>query len=112
MVAHSCLSPENQVSHINLVHTEACAPPEDNQAYNIGVPHITNLVYHEEYSRGKALRCRLIILVNKAACGRGIAGMLRHSSILADVLAHEGLYHLTDKQCARFHEDKESTILL
>ena len=38
--------------------------------------------------------------------------MLRYSSIHADVLAHQGLYHLTDKQCSRFHEDMESTITL
>ena len=67
MVAHSCISPENQISHINLVQTEACAPAESNQAYNIGIPRITNLVYHEDFSRGKALRCRLEISVKKAA---------------------------------------------
>ena len=112
MLAHSCISPENQISHINLVQTEECAPAEDNQAYNIGIPRTTNLIYHEEFSRGKALRCKLEIVVNKASCGRGFAGMLRHSSILADVLAHKGLYPLNDKECKRFHEDKESTILL
>ena len=112
MVAHSCLSPDNQVSHINLVHTQSCAPPEDSQAYSIGVPRSANVIYHEEYNRGKALRCKLTITVEKAACGSGFASMLRYSSIHADVLVHQGLYHLTDKQCSRFHEDAESTITL
>ena len=112
MVAHSCLSPNNQVSHINLVHTKTCVPPEDSQAYSIGVPRSANIIYHEEFNRGKALRCKLTITVNKAACGSGFAGMLRYSSIHADVMAHQGLYHLTDRQCSRFHEDKESTIAL
>ena len=112
MIAHSCLAPTNQVSHINLVHTKNCASPADSQAYSIGVPKVVNVVYHEQYHRGKAIRCKLTIAVHKAACGYGFGGYLKYSSIHADVLIDKSLYYLTGKQCSRFHEDKESTIPL
>ena len=112
MVAHDCVNQASQVSRINLLRTEACVPAGNSQAYDVGVPKSTNVIYHEQFSRGTALRCKLVIEVNKAYCGKGFGDYLRYSSIHGDVLMYKDIFPLTRKQCLRAHEDRELTIKL
>ena len=112
MIAHDCLNQATQVSRINLLRTEDCIPAGNSQAYEVGVPQSTNVIYHEQYNRGTALRCKLMVEVNKSYCGNGFGNYLRYSAIHGDVLMSKGIFPLTRKQCLRVHEDRELTIKL
>ena len=87
-IAHDCLNQATQVSRINLLRTEDCVPAGNSQAYDVGVPQSTNVIYHEQFNRGTAMRCKLIVEVNKSYCGKGFGNyleLLEHSWRCFDV---------------------------
>ena len=72
----------------------------------------TNIIFHDNYSRGTAKRCKLFIAVYKSYCGRGFGGYLMYSSITGEILTSKSLFPLSKKQCERAHQDDTLTITL
>mgnify|MGYP001386411849 CR=1 FL=1 len=112
MIAHDCVNLASQVSRVNLAKTKECLPAGDSNAYSVGIPMSTNIIFHENYSRGTAKRCKLFIAVYKSYCGRGFGGYLMYSSITGEILTSKSLFPLSKKQCDRAHQDENLTITL